>query len=288
MNLWSVESLVAHEGLLRLAGFAVALLVLVVAERARPFRGDARAGGAMRISARQRTNFALALIDTMLLRFAFPVLAVGFAIEVERRGGGLFGALDGPGIVELGLAVLLLDLAIYWQHRLLHRVPWLWPLHRVHHSDVAVDASTGLRFHPLEIAGSMALKLALVALLGPAPLAVMLFELWLSVGSLFTHANIALPARAERLLRGAIVTPAMHRIHHSVRREETDSNYGFNLSLWDRLFDSYRAAPADPERTMALGLSRWREPAALQLRALLWQPFRREPRPLSDEELHDA
>ncbi|HXH00605.1 MAG TPA: sterol desaturase family protein [Xanthomonadaceae bacterium] len=263
------EFIIAHEAWLRFGGFAAVLGVLAIAERLRPLRGDTRPAH------RQLVNLGLVLVDTAVLRLAFPLLAVALAIQVHARGGGLLGPLDWPGWLEIILAMLVFDLTIYWQHRLLHLLPWLWPLHRVHHSDLALDVSTGVRFHPLEIALSMVIKLSLVALLGPHPLAVVLFELLLSAGSLFTHADVALPARVERIVRRLIVTPSMHRIHHSLRREETDSNYGFNLSLWDHLFASYRPAPALPERGMPVGVPAFRDPATLGLWALLLQPFRR-------------
>jgi sterol desaturase/sphingolipid hydroxylase (fatty acid hydroxylase superfamily) len=264
--------IVEHEAPLRLGAFALLLLALALAERRWPARGDARPGR------RQGANLALALLDTALLRVAFPVLAVALAVEVHARGGGLFGLLALPAWLEIALAVLTFDLAIYWQHRLLHAVPMLWPLHRVHHSDTAFDVTTGVRFHPAEIALSMGVKLGLVLALGPHPAAAVISELMLSAASLFTHADFALPPRIDRILRRVIVTPSMHRIHHSARREETDSNYGFNLSLWDRAFGSYRAAPSQPKREMPIGLPQWREASALGLWALLLQPFRRAPR----------
>ena len=266
-----LDSILQHEADLRLGVFAGLLLALALAERAWPARGDARP------ARRQASNLALVLIDTGLLRVAFPVLAAALAMQVHARGGGLFGALDWPLWLEIGVAVVLFDLAIYWQHRLMHLVPLLWPLHRVHHSDTGFDVTTGIRFHPLEIALSMGIKLGLVLVLGPHAAAVILSEVLLSAASLFTHADFALPARVDRALRKVIVTPSMHRIHHSVLQRETDSNYGFNLSLWDRLFGSYRALPERPEREMPIGLEQWRDPAALGLGALLLQPFRRPP-----------
>ncbi|MDQ3270099.1 MAG: sterol desaturase family protein [Pseudomonadota bacterium] len=228
------------------------------------------------------SNLGLVLIDTALLRVAFPLLAVVLAMQVHTRGGGLFGALDWPQWLEIGAVVVLFDLAIYWQHRMMHMVPLLWPMHRVHHSDTAFDVTTGIRFHPLEIALSMGIKLGLVLVLGPHPVAVVLSEVLLSAASLFTHADVALPARVDRALRKLIVTPSMHRIHHSVIREETDSNFGFNLSLWDRLFRSYRQQPVRPERSMPIGLMQWRDPSSLGLAQLLMQPFRRAPAPDPD------
>lgn len=274
--------LVDNEAMLRLAAFSVVLLLLAAAERRWPARGDAR------VARRQAANLGLVAIDTLMLRVAFPLLAVTLAVQVHARGGGLFGMLDWPSWLAIPVAVLIFDAAIYWQHRLLHLIPPLWRLHRVHHSDTALDVTTGVRFHPFEIALSMAIKLALVAMLGPNPAAVVIFELLLSASSLFTHADFAFPPRVDRVLRALVVTPSMHRIHHSVRREETDSNYGFNLSLWDRVFGSYRARPAEPERSMPIGLPQWRDPAALGLGALLVQPFRHTPdaRPLSQDRQH--
>jgi sterol desaturase/sphingolipid hydroxylase (fatty acid hydroxylase superfamily) len=267
------DAIVRDEATLRFAAFALVLLLLAVAERRWPARGDARP------APRQLCNLALVVIDTAVLRLAFPLLVVAYSLRLQAQGGGVFGALEWPLWLEIGLTLLLLDAAIYWQHRLLHLVPPLWRLHRVHHSDLAFDVTTGLRFHPLEIALSMGLKLGLVAVLGPPPVAVVLFELLLSAASLFTHADFALPARIERAIRPLVVTPSMHRIHHSLRREETDSNYGFLLSLWDRVFRSYRAQPAEPARGMPIGLPQWRDSRALGLAALLLQPFRAAPAP---------
>ena len=275
------DFMVEHEAVLRLSGFAALLLVLACAERIWPARGDARR------APRQLANLGLVLIDTALLRVAFPLLAVAFAVSVHARGGGLFGALGWSPWLEIAIAVVLFDLAIYWQHRLLHVLPWLWPMHRVHHTDIAFDVTTGVRFHPLEIALSMGVKLALVAALGPHPAAVVLSELLLAAASLFTHTDIALPARLDRALRRVIVTPSMHRIHHSTIPAETNSNYGFNLSLWDRLFGSYRAHSKRPELQMPIGLSQWRDPSRLGLAALLLQPFRPAPRVAAGDENED-
>jgi sterol desaturase/sphingolipid hydroxylase (fatty acid hydroxylase superfamily) len=263
--------LVEHEAALRLSAFGGALLLLAALQWRWPTRGDGRP------ARRQLINLALVAIDSLVLRLLFPILAVGLAIAIDARGGGLFGALAWPYWLEFALAVLLLDLAIYWQHRLHHVIPLLWRLHRVHHSDVAVDVTTGVRFHPLEIALSMGLKLGLVWLLGPAPAAVVVFELLLSLGSLITHTDCALPAGLDRRLRWLLVTPSMHRIHHSVWREETDSNFGFHLSLWDRAFGSYRSAPLRPEAAMPVGLPAFRGPGQQGLIALLLQPIRKWP-----------
>lgn len=260
----------ANEAFIRLGGFIGLLLLLFAAQWRWPARGDGRP------SRRQLVNLSMVALGALVLRVGFPVLAVAWAMTMH--GGGLFGLLDWPAWLAIPVAVLLLDLAIYWQHRLMHAWPLLWRLHRVHHCDTAFDVTTGVRFHPLEIALSMGFKLALITLLGPHPLAVLVFEVLLSLGSLFTHTDIALPRALDRRLRWVFVTPSMHRIHHSTRRVETDSNFGFHLSAWDRLFGSYRHAPAGDERSMPIGLEQWREPRDQRLVSLLLNPFRGAPR----------
>lgn len=247
------------------------LLALGVAERVRPFRGDARP------ARRQWINFALILIDTLLLRLMFALLGAAFALDLAGRGIGLLNLVDWPPALELALAVIALDCAIYWQHRLFHVVPLLWRTHRVHHSDLAFDLTLGVRFHPFEMVLSQLYQLVVVALLGAPAMAVLIFKVVLPAGSLFTHTDIALPAKLDRALRWIVVTPNMHRIHHSLRREETMSNYGFHLSFWDRLFGSYRAAPVDDPQRMGIGLPALRERDDQSLAALLWQPFRNVP-----------
>ncbi len=261
-------NLVDLEGPLRLGAFAIAALALWIAQKRFALRGDAK------LDRRLLTHIGLIVIDSALLRLAFPLLAVALAASVEARDGGLFGTLQWPSWLEFGLALLLFDLAIYWQHRMLHVVPLLWRLHRVHHSDTRFDVSTGVRFHPLEIALSMLFKLGLVWVLGPPALAVLAFELLLSLGSLFTHSDFALPSALDRRTRWLLVTPSMHRIHHSTRREETDSNYGFHLAVWDRLFRSYRDAPQRAEDAMPIGLHEFRGASEQSLLALLKQPFK--------------
>lgn len=264
----NAEAVLTLEQPLRLAVFAGLLLALAVAERVWPRRGDACPAW------RQATNLALMAIDTALLRIVFPVLAVAFAAGLAARGIGVLPWLGIDGWIAVVLAFLALDLAIYWQHRLFHRIPLLWRLHRVHHADTAFDVTLAVRFHPLEIALSMAIKFAVVAALGAPPLAVLLFEVALSAGSLFTHADLRLPAGVDRALRWLVVTPDMHRVHHSVHRAETDSNFSFHLSLWDRLFGSYVDAPRDGHTGMAIGLREFRDPADQTLPALLLNPFR--------------
>ncbi|SDE12071.1 sterol desaturase family protein [Aquimonas voraii] len=270
--------LLANEGPLRLGAFVGVLSLLLVLQWLRPLRGDGRG------QRRQATNLLLIAFDTVLLRLAFPVLAVGLALQLEGQGFGLLPRLGLPFWLDCLLAVLLLDLAIYWQHRLMHVLPPLWRLHRLHHSDTGFDVTTGLRFHPFEMALSMVYKLVLVAALGAPALAVLVFELLLSIGALFTHSDFALPPALDRRLRWLLVTPSMHRIHHSTWQPETDSNYGFHLSLWDRLFGSYREAPRAPEASMPIGLEYFRTRQDQTLPNLLLQPFR--PQPTSEREPH--
>lgn len=219
------------------------------------------------------TNTTIVALDTLMLRVAFPVLAVGVALGAERAGVGLFNLTDLPFWLEVALAVILLDFLIYAQHVLVHRVPFLWRLHRMHHADPDVDVSTALRFHPLEIAFSMVLKIAAVLALGAPAIAVILFEIILSSMALFNHANAALPRWLEPLARALLVTPDMHRIHHSQRMAETNSNYGFNLSIWDRLFGTYTRASQDgPD--FPLGLEEYDEAPTDRLGWNLLLPFK--------------
>jgi len=259
--------LLAHETAFRLGGFFAALVLLGWLQWRFSLRGDSRP------ARRQLVNLALVVIDTLVLRLAFPLLAVAFAASVHASQSGLTGLLDAPAWLEILLAILVLDLAIYWQHRLFHIVPLLWRVHRVHHADRGFDLTTGVRFHPLEIALSMLIKLGVIGLVGAHPAAVLVFELVLNLGSLWTHTDVALPSRLDRWLRRLVVTPSMHRIHHSTLRQETDSNYGFHLSIWDRLFGSYKRNPKRPEKTMPIGLDEFPRPEDQTLTALLLNPF---------------
>ncbi|MFN0114442.1 MAG: sterol desaturase family protein [Paracoccaceae bacterium] len=261
---------IAHEDGIRLAVFVAVLGAMLAWELALPFR-RAEVPRLLRWS----NNLALVVIDGAVVRLVFPVLAVGAAVWAAERGIGLFN-LAGPGGWVAGLlAFLALDLIIWVQHRVFHAVPLLWRLHRMHHADLEVDVTTGIRFHPGEILISMAIKIATVAALGAPPAAVLAFEIVLSATSLFSHANLRLPVNVERALGQVFVTPAMHRIHHSIRREETDSNFGFNLSLWDRLFRTYRAAPDGGPEGLTFGLPDFRTLRELWIDRMLSQPLRR-------------
>ncbi|NBZ86826.1 sterol desaturase family protein [Stagnihabitans tardus] len=260
--------LLDHEPALRVAAFLGVLAAMMAWELASPVRRQE----VPRVI-RWTNNLGLVIVDTAILRLAFPLLAVGLATRIE--GGGLFGLLSLPGWVAVPLGLLLLDLAIYFQHRVFHAVPLLWRLHRMHHADPDFDTTTALRFHPVEIVLSMAIKLAVVALLGLPPVAVLVFEVILNATALFNHGNVSLPPRLEPLLRRLIVTPDMHRVHHSTDPVETNSNYGFNLPWWDRIFGTYRPA-ARLGSQMETGLTEFRAPREQWIDRLLLQPFRRQ------------
>ncbi|MGB8636053.1 MAG: sterol desaturase family protein [Rhodanobacteraceae bacterium] len=259
------------EALVRLLIFVALATLLALAEWRWP-RHRAPANRARRWP----VNLGLGLLNTVCLRLLAPVLAYVMAIWARQHGVGMFNLLSVPAWLAVAVSMLLLDMAIYWQHRILHRVGWLWRLHRVHHTDVALDVSSGLRFHPMEIVLSLGVKVAVVLALGAPPVAVLAFEILLSSFSLFTHTNLAIPVRADRPLRWLIVTPDMHRIHHSVLREEHDSNFGFNASWWDRLFGSYRDQPRQPQAELRLGLEQFRQASEQRFPALLMQPFARQ------------
>jgi sterol desaturase/sphingolipid hydroxylase (fatty acid hydroxylase superfamily) len=214
---------------------------------------------------------AIGLAITILLQLSL----LGGALWAEQAGFGLLHHVDAPPLVEAVLAWLLLDLAMYAQHRALHEIPWLWPLHRVHHSDVEFDVTTGLRFHPGEVLLAQLFKLAVILLLGAPWGAVLAFEIGLALFTLLTHANFRLSPRLERILRALVVTPDMHRTHHSVHADEMNSNFGNVLSGWDRLLASYSATSREPPREMCIGLPRFRVPTYQSLRALLVQPLER-------------
>jgi len=220
------------------------------------------------------SNIAIVAIDAAAVRILIPVAAVGVAVIAAQRGWGLLNIVPWPPLLEGVLGFLALDLAIYAQHVAFHKVPWLWRLHRMHHADLDIDVTTGLRFHPIEILLSMLIKMAVVVLVGVPPVAVIVFEVVLNATSMFNHANATMPPWLDRLVRLVVVTPDMHRVHHSVLRHETDSNFGFNLPWWDRLFRTYRVAPEAGHDGMTVGLPVFRDPKELRVDRLLTQPFR--------------
>ena len=219
-------------------------------------------------------NLGIVVVNTLLLRVLFPVAAVGLAVVCQNQGWGVLNNLALPGWLLVLLAVVMLDLIIYWQHVLFHAVPLLWRLHRMHHTDLDLDVTSGARFHPVEIILSMLLKLLAVFVLGPPVVAVIIFEVLLNGAAMFNHSNISIPVSVDRVLRWFIVTPDMHRVHHSVLPDETNSNYGFNLPWWDRLFRTYKAQPAQGHAGMTIGLSEFRSKGDLRLDRMLCQPFK--------------
>lgn len=224
------------------------------------------------------TNWGITIANTLALRalaVGLPLLAVGAAMDAADNGWGLFNQLGWPVGLEMLLAVLIFDFAIWAQHLITHKIPLLWRLHRVHHADVDMDVTTAIRFHPVEIALSMLLKIGLVYLLGPSAIAIILFEIILNGTAMFNHANIRLPLALDAMLRRVLVTPDMHRVHHSVHRAEHDSNYGFSLSVWDRMFGTYIAQPEAGHDDMQVGLQ-WQDERPSRLGWSLLLPFIRK------------
>lgn len=221
-------------------------------------------------------NLGVWLIDAAAVKLLGPVTVVGAALVAAEKGWGLFPSIDLPYWAAVLFGVIALDLTIYLQHVVFHHIPWLWRLHRMHHADLDIDVTTGVRFHPVEIVLSILIKIVAVVVLGVPALGVVIFEALLNATSLFNHGNVALPPRLDRLARWIVVTPQMHQVHHSIERAETDSNFGFNLSWWDRLFGTYRAKPSAGERGVTIGLPIFRDVAELAIVRLLTQPFRKE------------
>ncbi|AWL13011.1 Delta(7)-sterol 5(6)-desaturase [Saliniradius amylolyticus] len=257
--------------LIRLSVFVSILALMTLWQTLAPARSTS-------VAPRQRwlSNFGLMVMGALLARLAVPAGLAGLAFNLQQQHWGLFNLTQWPLWLEVIVGLLILDCAIYWQHRLFHVVPFLWRFHRVHHADPHVDVSTGVRFHPLEILLSLLIKMAVVALFGIAPLTILMFEVILNATSLFNHTNVRLPGWLERPLRWLIVTQAMHRIHHSQRPVETNSNYGFNLSVWDRLFGSYTHRARLGDSGVQLGLRQYpKTENNTSLKALLLMPFRR-------------
>jgi len=260
---------VPTETIIRLAFFLGVLGLIAAWEALAPRRR--RALGRW---TRWPSNLAITALNAALIRLAVPVTATGFALLCEQRGWGLLNALDLPRWLAIALGVLALDLVIYLQHVLFHAMPALWRLHRMHHADLDIDVTTGGRFHPVEIVASLAIKLAAIAALGAPMEAVLAFEILLNATSMFNHGNIRLPSGLDRVLRWIVVTPDMHRVHHSIVPRETNSNFGFNMPWWDRLFGTYRAQPEAGHEAITIGISQFRSPREQWLDRMLTQPFR--------------
>jgi sterol desaturase/sphingolipid hydroxylase (fatty acid hydroxylase superfamily) len=259
----------AAEPIIRLAAFAGVFAVMALWELVAPRRPQEIGRGW-----RWPNNLGVVVLDTVIVRLLFPTAAVGVALVCEANGWGILHVLAAPSWVAVPLAVLLLDLAIYGQHVLFHAVPVLWRLHRMHHADLEFDVTTGFRFHPVEIVLSMLIKFAVIAVVGAPALAVLIFEVLLNATSMFNHSNVRMPASIDAVLRWLVVTPDMHRVHHSIMARETHSNFGFNLPWWDRLFGTYRAQPEAGHERMTLGIPAFRDKSELRLDRMLLQPLR--------------
>lgn len=260
------------EVLVRLSSFAGVFAVFAIWELLAPRRLQRHSRGV-----RWLNNLAITVLNGLIVRLGIPLAAVGTAVLAQQQGLGLFNQLDLPAWLVMVVAVVVLDLVLYLQHLAFHHVDFLWRLHRMHHADLEVDVTTGLRFHPIEIVLSMGIKMAAVLVLGAPVAAVIVFEVLLNATSLFNHANIYIPEKVDRVLRYFIVTPDMHRVHHSVVRRETNSNFGFNVPWWDYLFGTYRAKPQAGQINMQIGIEYFRTSRDLWLDHLLVQPFRKTP-----------
>ena len=258
----------AQETVIRLSFFFGVFAIIALWEVVAPRRTltTSKAG-------RWATNFGIIILNPIVVYLVFPVLAVDMAVMAEANGWGLLNNVNYPYWATVVASVVALDFIIYLQHVMFHAVPVLWRLHMVHHADLDFDVTTGLRFHPIEIILSMGIKLAAVVVIGPSVLALLIFEILLNGTAMFNHSNIRLPLAIDRVLRWVVVTPDMHRVHHSIYPRETNSNFGFNLPWWDRLMGTYRAQPTDGHLGMTIGLRQYREAKGLTLTKLLVLPF---------------
>jgi len=256
-----------HEALFRLGAFAFVLFLMLLWEALNPRRIPSLGWN------RRLNNLALVSIDVVLVRLLVPIATATMAELSITRGWGLFNIVNVGFWPAFILSLLFMDLLIYGQHVITHKIPLLWRIHRVHHTDLDFDVTTALRFHPFEIILSMFLKLLFIALLGTPVMAVIVFEIILNISSMFNHSNIQIPVRVDRILRYFIVTPDMHRVHHSVNKVETNSNYGFNIPWWDYIFRTYRPQPVAGHTKMKIGLNEFREDKVVYLHWLLMQPF---------------
>ena len=264
------EIISANEPAIRLGFFLGIFALVALWEIAKPRR---------RLSqprwVRWYSNLGIVALNTIVVRLLFPLAPVGVAVLAESRGWGLLNLVALPFWLEVLVSLVVLDLVIYLQHVLFHAVPALWRLHRMHHADLDFDVTTGSRFHPVEIVLSALLKMAAVIVIGPPAAAVIIFDVLLNGTSMFNHGNVRMPAGLDRVLRWIVVTPDMHRLHHSDLPTETNCNFGFNLPWWDRLFGTYRAQPSAGHESMTIGLDAFREPGDLHLHRMLVQPLRR-------------
>jgi sterol desaturase/sphingolipid hydroxylase (fatty acid hydroxylase superfamily) len=266
------QFVLAHEPVIRLSFFLGVFVLVGIWEVLAPRRALT-----VSKSLRWASNLGLVVLNTVLVRLLFPVVAVGIAAFCAANGGGVLNHFHVPFWLAVPLAVMAMDFVIWLQHVMVHAVPALWRLHRVHHADLDYDLTTGSRFHPVEIVLSMLIKFATITVLGPPVVAVVIFEVLLNAAAMFNHGNVRLPAGLDRVLRWVIVTPDMHRVHHSVEIDETNSNFGFNLPWWDRLFGTYRAQPRAGQVVMTIGIHGHTDPREVaRLDGMLLMPFKGE------------
>ena len=258
-----------NEATIRLGAFIAVFTAMALWEAAAPRRPRSYSR-----LARWPSNLAIVTLNTALLRILLPATAVSVALLGAQRGWGLLNNLSLPRWSTVVVSVVLLDLAIYLQHVMFHAVPALWRLHRMHHADLDIDVTTGARFHPIEIILSMLIKFGVVAAVGASAVGVLIFEVLLNGTSMFNHGNVRIPVGLDCRLRWFVVTPDMHRVHHSLVVGETNSNFGFNLPWWDRLLGTYREQPAAGHQGMTIGIEQFRDGRELWLDRMLLQPFR--------------
>jgi len=268
------QFVLTNEPIIRLGFFLGVFAVIGLWELAAPRRVLTVSKGL-----RWASNLGIVVLNTVLLRLLFPLAAVGVAAFCKANGWGLLNHFHIPFVIAVPLAVIVLDFVIWLQHVMVHAVPALWRLHRVHHADPDYDVTTGARFHPIEIVLSMLIKFATIAVLGPPVVAVVIFEVLLNATAMFNHGNIRLPSALDRVLRWFVVTPDMHRVHHSIEDDEANSNFGFNLPWWDRLFGTYREQPRAGHLGMTIGIRDHRDPREVaRLPGMLLLPFKGEVR----------
>ena len=265
-----LETLLSEEAVLRLSIFLALFAVLAIWEIVAPRRNQNYSK-----LTRWVNNLSISAINVLMTRLLAPFTVIFVAFYAHSSGIGLLNVIETPTLLSIVVAVLLLDLSIYIQHIIFHKVDFLWHLHRMHHADLEFDVTTAIRFHPIEIALSLAIKMAVVLAIGAPAIAVVVFEVLLNGTSVFNHANIRIPASIDKFLRLFVVTPDMHRVHHSIIRKETNSNFGFNLPWWDYIFRTYRAQPELGHSEMTIGIEYFREQRELWLDRLLLQPFRK-------------
>ena len=256
---------------IRLSVFILLLALLALLENISPRRKPRYSKGSRWIS-----NFGISILNSTTVAMILPIVGAGAALLADERNWGLFNRLDTPALFSIPLYIIAFDLTIYVQHRLFHKFKPLWRLHRMHHTDLDYDVSTGVRFHPLSIFISAGIKLGLILALGPPAIAVIVSEIVLNATSMFNHSNIKLPHRLDAALRYLIVTPDMHRIHHSVIAQEHNRNFGFNFPWWDKIFNTYKDQPSKGQDAIDIGISGYEEDVSIGILPLLIQPFRKD------------